>query len=140
MLDAGSVLTSSTFLPELASLSAVAHAAEVLPTPPFPVKKRNRGVFSRNFMPGSGNSAGCHGSFRRRGFGWRPSIFSLGSSLLRLPAYRYLSMPDSECVGRSCTPVPKNPPTGTLQITACDGGLRVREPAWELPKFGWTNG
>src|SRR5450631_4822458 len=48
--EAGSVLTSRTFFPALARVSAVAHAMEVLPTPPLPVKKRNRGALSRNFM------------------------------------------------------------------------------------------
>ena len=47
--DAGSVLTSSTRLPWRASVIAVAHAMEVLPTPPLPVKNRNRGGASRNF-------------------------------------------------------------------------------------------
>src|ERR1035437_4949272 len=49
--EAGSVLTSRTFFPALASVSAAAHAIEVLPTPPLPVKKRNLGALSRNFMP-----------------------------------------------------------------------------------------
>src|SRR5665647_1996557 len=40
--DAGSVLTSSTRLPASARPMAVAQAAEVLPTPPLPVKKRMR--------------------------------------------------------------------------------------------------
>jgi len=40
--DAGSVLTMSTRLPAWASISAVAQAAEVFPTPPLPVKKRKR--------------------------------------------------------------------------------------------------
>src|SRR5665811_2165233 len=48
--EAGSVLTSRTFLPALARVSAAAQAMEVLPTPPLPVKKRNRGASSRNFM------------------------------------------------------------------------------------------
>ena len=38
-LDAGSVLTSNVFFPSSASFTAVAHATDVLPTPPFPVKK-----------------------------------------------------------------------------------------------------
>jgi hypothetical protein len=46
-LEAGSVLTSRTFLPESASFTAVAHAREVLPTPPLPVKSRILVVFSR---------------------------------------------------------------------------------------------
>src|ERR1035437_2091084 len=49
-LEAGAVLTSRTFFPALARGTAVAHAMEVLPTPPLPVKKRNRGALSRNFM------------------------------------------------------------------------------------------
>ena len=40
--DAGSVLTSSTRRPPSASAMAEAHASEVLPTPPLPVKKRKR--------------------------------------------------------------------------------------------------
>src|SRR5450631_2226507 len=48
--EAGSVLTSRTLFPALASVSAAAHAIEVLPTPPSPVKKRNRGALSRNFI------------------------------------------------------------------------------------------
>jgi hypothetical protein len=39
--DAGSVLTISTRNPPSARPMAVAHAREVLPTPPLPVKKRN---------------------------------------------------------------------------------------------------
>ena len=38
--DAGSVLTSSTRLPPSASVTAVAQAREVFPTPPLPVKNR----------------------------------------------------------------------------------------------------
>ena len=37
--DAGSVLTRSTRAPESAKPIAVAQAMDVLPTPPFPVKK-----------------------------------------------------------------------------------------------------
>src|ERR1039458_1065241 len=48
--EAGSVLTRRTLFPDSASVSAAAHAMEVLPTPPLPVKKRNRGALSRNFM------------------------------------------------------------------------------------------
>jgi anti-sigma factor RsiW len=40
--EAGSVLTSRTRLPASARPIAVAHAAEVLPTPPLPVKNRTR--------------------------------------------------------------------------------------------------
>ena len=43
-LDAGSVLTSSTRRPARANRNAHAHESEVLPTPPLPVKKRNRVV------------------------------------------------------------------------------------------------
>src|SRR5450759_3534636 len=50
-LDAGSVLTSRTRLPWLTRCKAVAQATEVLPAPPLPVKNRNRGGLSRNFMP-----------------------------------------------------------------------------------------
>ena len=50
ILEAGSVLTSSTYFPRPASSSAVAQATDVLPTPPLPVKKRNLGGSSRNFM------------------------------------------------------------------------------------------
>ncbi len=39
--DAGSVLTSSTRLPLSHKATALAHASDVLPTPPLPVKKRN---------------------------------------------------------------------------------------------------
>ena len=49
-LEAGSVLTSRTFFPSRARVIAEAHAMEVLPTPPLPVKNRNRGALSRNFM------------------------------------------------------------------------------------------
>jgi hypothetical protein len=45
--DAGSVLTSRTRNPQSARPMAVAHAREVLPTPPLPVKSRNGvGAFS----------------------------------------------------------------------------------------------
>src|ERR1035441_296599 len=40
--DAGSVLTSSTRRPRSASATAEAHARDVFPTPPLPVKNRNR--------------------------------------------------------------------------------------------------
>ena len=49
-LEAGSVLTNKTFLPWPARRIAVAHATEVLPTPPLPVKKRKRGGWSRKFI------------------------------------------------------------------------------------------
>jgi len=49
-LDAGSVLTSSTFLPASAKVTATAHEDNVLPTPPLPVKKRLFGGVSRNFI------------------------------------------------------------------------------------------
>src|SRR5690606_17196573 len=49
-LEAGSVLTRSTRLPWAASCTAVAQAMEVLPTPPLPVKKRNRGGWVRKCM------------------------------------------------------------------------------------------
>ena len=39
-LEAGSVLTSKTRLPDSASFKAVAHESDVLPTPPLPVKNR----------------------------------------------------------------------------------------------------
>ena len=45
-LDAGSVLTSNTRRPASARAIAVALAAEVLPTPPFPVKNSMRVGFS----------------------------------------------------------------------------------------------
>ena len=48
--DAGSVLTSSTFLPFWAMDTAAAQASDVLPTPPFPVKKRMRVAFSRKLI------------------------------------------------------------------------------------------
>ena len=48
--DAGSVLTSNTFLPCWAIDTAAAHASDVLPTPPFPVKKRMRVAFSRSLF------------------------------------------------------------------------------------------
>src|ERR1019366_3531187 len=41
-LEAGSVLTSKTVRPLSASATAVAHARDVLPTPPLPVKNRSR--------------------------------------------------------------------------------------------------
>src|SRR4029453_11979616 len=47
--DAGSVLTSNTFLPASASAIATAQAVDVLPTPPLPVKKRLR--VSRSSKP-----------------------------------------------------------------------------------------
>jgi hypothetical protein len=37
-------------LPAWARWRAVAHATEVLPTPPLPVKNRKRGGLSRNFI------------------------------------------------------------------------------------------
>ena len=40
--EAGSVLTNKTRRPASASAMAEAHAREVLPTPPLPVKNRNR--------------------------------------------------------------------------------------------------
>jgi hypothetical protein len=40
--EAGSVLTNKTRLPSSENLSAVAHARQVFPTPPFPVKNKNR--------------------------------------------------------------------------------------------------
>src|SRR5674476_1458198 len=49
-LEAGSVLTSRTRLPWLTRCKAVAQATDVLPAPPLPVKNRNRGGLSRNFM------------------------------------------------------------------------------------------
>jgi hypothetical protein len=49
-LEAGSVLTSSTFRPAPARCTAAAQAMEVLPTPPLPVKNRKRGVRSRNVI------------------------------------------------------------------------------------------
>ena len=48
--EAGSVLTSSSLCPASASLSAVAHDSAVLPTPPLPVKNRNRVGASRKPM------------------------------------------------------------------------------------------
>ena len=41
--EAGSVLTRRTDLPASANAKETAQAMEVLPTPPFPVKKRWRG-------------------------------------------------------------------------------------------------
>src|SRR3989344_294573 len=49
-LDAGSVLTSNTREPDLANCTAVAHASDVLPTPPLPVNNRKRGGWLRKFM------------------------------------------------------------------------------------------
>ncbi len=49
-LEAGSVLTSSTFFPARARVIALAQAMEVFPTPPLPVKNRNRGASFRNFI------------------------------------------------------------------------------------------
>ena len=49
-LDVGSVLISRTRLLWPASVTAVAQATDVLPTPPLPVKNRNGGGFSRNCM------------------------------------------------------------------------------------------
>ncbi len=46
--EAGSVLTSSTRFPASARPIAVAQAAEVLPTPPLPVKNRMRVGFRIN--------------------------------------------------------------------------------------------
>lgn len=46
--EAGSVETRSTLLPTRANATALAHANEVLPTPPLPVKKRKRGESARN--------------------------------------------------------------------------------------------
>ena len=40
-LEAGSVLINSTFFPLSANATAVAHAVDVFPTPPFPVKNKN---------------------------------------------------------------------------------------------------
>ena len=48
--DAGSVLTSSTRFPASASVTAVAQASEVLPTPPLPVKNSPRVGSFRNSM------------------------------------------------------------------------------------------
>ena len=56
-LDAGSVLTNNTFRPCAVSVMAVAQAIEVLPTPPLPVKKRNRGGLSRNLMSATARGA-----------------------------------------------------------------------------------
>ena len=56
-LDAGSVLTSSTRRPARANRNAHAHESEVLPTPPLPVKKRNRvepaasGLYNGRIIP-----------------------------------------------------------------------------------------
>src|SRR5512135_3534771 len=47
-LDARSVLTKSTDFPPSASAKDVAHAIEVLPTPPFPVKNKKRVGLTRN--------------------------------------------------------------------------------------------
>ena len=44
------VLTSRIRLPPSASTTAVAHARDVLPTPPFPVKSRNRVGFSSRLV------------------------------------------------------------------------------------------
>ena len=46
-LEAGSVLTNNTREPWSANLTAVAHAREVFPTPPLPVKNMNCGGESR---------------------------------------------------------------------------------------------
>ena len=59
--DAASVLTSSTFLPASASISAAAVDSEVLPTPPLPVKNRCRVGWLRNPM-GPGFSQVCTSS------------------------------------------------------------------------------
>src|SRR5271157_5425625 len=46
--DAGSVLTSSARRPRSASATAEAHARDVFPTPPLPVKNRKReGLFRK---------------------------------------------------------------------------------------------
>src|SRR6188768_2997184 len=49
-LEAGSVLTKSTRLPSSAKAIAVAQAAEVLPTPPLPVKKSMRVGFEISWL------------------------------------------------------------------------------------------
>jgi len=51
--DAGSVLTRRTCDPPSASATAPAHARDVFPTPPFPVKKRKRVGRSRKRRPGA---------------------------------------------------------------------------------------
>ena len=51
-LEAGSVLTSKTRCPAAARRTEVAQAMEVFPTPPLPVKNRNRGGWSRNLTRG----------------------------------------------------------------------------------------
>src|SRR5450759_2709088 len=52
--DAGSVLTRRTRDPPSASATAAAQASDVFPTPPFPVKKRNRVGLSRKRRPHAG--------------------------------------------------------------------------------------
>src|ERR1035438_1698975 len=76
--EAGSVLTSRTFFPALASVSAAAHAIEVLPTPPLPVKKRNRGALSRNFM--SAPSSASTGGLGAGGAGATAIYFGTGAA------------------------------------------------------------
>ena len=49
--EAGSALTSSTRFPSRVSAIAAAAATEVLPDPPFPVKKSVFGARSRNRSP-----------------------------------------------------------------------------------------
>src|SRR5512140_859840 len=55
--DAGSVLTRRTRDPPSASATAAAQASDVFPTPPFPVKKRNRVGPSRKRRPPAGATA-----------------------------------------------------------------------------------
>ena len=52
MFAAGSVLTRSTRRPASVKANAVAHAIDVLPTPPLPVKNRNRGASTRKWGVG----------------------------------------------------------------------------------------
>src|SRR5690606_34261676 len=67
-LEAGSVETSSTFFPARARRTADAHAMEVLPTPPLPVKNTNRGGSVRNVGSAAAMKAGTP---RRMGIGGR---------------------------------------------------------------------
>src|SRR5664280_2958774 len=76
--EAGSVLTSRTFFPALASVSAAAHAIEVLPTPPLPVKRRNRGALSRNFMSAPFSATG--GGLGAGGAGATAIYFGAGAA------------------------------------------------------------
>ena len=111
--DAASVLTSSTFLPASASVSAAAVDSEVLPTPPLPVKNRCRVGWFRNPMgPGFSQvcTSSCEGmpplctslpSIMTAGVALTPArLISSGFSTLMIST----STPEA-CAARSMTPM-----------------------------------